>query len=88
LLLHLLKADVLKDGVDDWLSFLWSWNLHALSHRHDSLGNDVVAVYTDVLEHRVGDEGVSGEFFEEINLLSLISFFEIKVILVRLASRV
>lgn len=87
LFFHLLKTDILKDWVDDWLGSLWRGNF-ALSHSHNSLNNDVVAVNTDVLEQRVGNERVSWEILEEINLLSLTSFFEIKVDLIWLTSQV
>ena len=49
---HLFDVDVINDGVDNWLGLHWSGYLD-LSHGHDPLGDDSVAVYSDVLEERV-----------------------------------
>ena len=71
LFFHLFDTDVFKNRSNNWLVFLWSGNL-AGSHGDDSLGDDVVNVNTDVLQHVVGDEGILGQFFEELNLLRTI----------------
>lgn len=63
---------------------LWSSNT-SLGLSGDFLSYDGVAVNSDVLEERVRDEGVSRQLLEEINLLFLRCFFEIKVKLIRFA---
>jgi hypothetical protein len=73
LFLHFLDRNILENRVNNRLGFLRSNNL-SLSLAQDSLGNDVVAVNTDVLEKRMRDKGVSGELLEEVNLLRLRSF--------------
>lgn len=71
LFFHFFHTDIFKNGGDDWLIHLWSCNLTG-GHGDDSLGDDVVDVNTDVLQHVMGDESVLGEFFEEVNLLCLV----------------
>jgi hypothetical protein len=58
-----------------------------LSQGHHLLGNDVVDVNSDVLEHDMSDESVLREPFEELNLLGLI-WMLIKFNLICLASSV
>ena len=77
--LHLLDTDVLKDRVNNWFMLLWSQNLLGIGHSHHSLGNDVVAVDSDVLKEGVGDVGVSRKALEELNLLSLGGCFPVEV---------
>ena len=78
---HLFDVDVIDDGVDNWLGLERSGHLD-LGHGHHPLGNDAVAVHSDVLEERVRNEGISGEICKEFNLLRLGCFFHIKVNLI------
>ena len=77
--LHLFDTDVLKDGVNNWLMLLWSLNLLGIGHSHDSFGNDVVAIDSDVLKEGVGDVGVSRKALEELNLLGLGGGFPVEI---------
>lgn len=49
---HLFDVDIIDDGVDNWLGLQWNGHLD-LGHGHDPLGDDTVAVYSDVLEEGV-----------------------------------
>jgi hypothetical protein len=86
LFFHLFDTDIFKNRSNNRLVFLWRSNL-ALSQGHHLLGNDVVDVNSDVLEHDMSDESVLRESFEELNLLGLI-WMLIKFNLICLASSV
>lgn len=74
LFFHLFDTDIFKNRGNDWLVLLWRGNL-ALSQGHHLLGDDVVDVNSNVLEHDMSDESVLRKFCEELNLLRLIWIF-------------